>query len=153
MKKFLQILGILTIAVLLALIGFIVFYQLKIEPVKEEALVFLKDSIPAIVNKWDEKELLKVSSDPLKEEIKNPNNPRLKDIFKWLSTLGKVKKIDYDNMKNWNVNINTNGTTASFVIPAEFEAGAAVITANLSKKNSRWFYDGFRVNSDALLPK
>lgn len=153
MKKAFQILGIL-FAILLVLFGVLVGYAAYTgRNLDSSSKQYVDTAIPAIVSNWSEKELISRSAPQLTQST---NPEQLEKMFKWFRTLGPMKK--YCGAKGTsNVFVTTQQgkvVSARYVVCAQFEKGDATIEVSLLQdRNQAWGITGFRVNSQALVPR
>lgn len=153
MKKTLQVLGIVFIAVVVLLgcfIGYAAFTGKKLDASSKE---YVDSAIPAIVSNWSEVELTNRAAPQL---MQGSTPEELSKLFHWLSSLGPMKK--YCGSKgDSNVFVSPQqGKTVSarYTACAQFEKGDATINVLLiQNKEKAWQIAGFHVDSKALLPQ
>ncbi|MDB5970212.1 MAG: hypothetical protein JWQ90_2662 [Hydrocarboniphaga sp.] len=153
MKKALQVIGIIFIALLLILgcfIGYAAYTGTRLDASSKE---YVDAAIPAIVSTWSESELTSRSAPQL---MQGSTPEQFQKLFHWLSSLGPMKKY-----------CGSKGDSSVFVSPqqgktvsarytacAQFEKGDATINVVLlQNKDKAWEIAGFHVDSPALIPQ
>ncbi len=152
MSKLLKILGGVFLALVITGIGAAMYFIPKANRLNEDAVGYIEKNVPAIVSGWNPEELIKRGAPEMLTPTAKTDLPKL---FTWLSTLGKLKKLDKATgniFANANTNSAVNGTFGKFTSKAEFDAGTAVVTVSLKRVGESWQITGFYVNSPALIP-
>jgi hypothetical protein len=146
MRRFLLILGTLTLVfIVVAVIGVgILFY--KGNALDAESKAFVDRAVPAIVANWDRKQLLELASPELQQKVRPEE---LNALFTSLSRLGHlVEYVGATGDARMSYNLGSGGTlTASYLARARFENGAAMIRLNLIKRDGDWMINYFYVDS------
>jgi hypothetical protein len=152
MKKFLIVLGSIFLAIVV-LIGIgISFVAIRGTALDKESKAYADAAIPAIITNWSEKELLDRASPELN---KAATQQQLDQLFRWLSSLGRLQK--YDPLQGQALMSATTQTgkqiTAQYSTKATFEKGEATVTLGLIKHGGQWQILRFNVKSPQLVPK
>ena len=153
MKKTLQVLGIVFVALLLLVGGFIGYAAYTGSQLDASSKEYVDAAIPAIVGNWSEAELTTRNAPQL---MRGSTPEQLTKLFQWFSRLGPMTK--YCGSKGAsNVFISPQqGKTisAKYTACAKFEKGDATINVTLvQNKDKTWAIAGFHVDSPALLPQ
>jgi hypothetical protein len=152
MKKFFIILGSIFLAIIvLGAIGIAVVAVRGIA-LDKESKAYVEAAIPAIITNWTEKELLDRASPEFKQAA---TQQQLDQLFRWVSTLGRLQK--YDPPQGQALMSATTQTgkviSAQYTTKATFEKGEAIVTLGLIKHGDQWQILRFNVNSPQLVPK
>jgi hypothetical protein len=152
MKKFFIILGSIFLAlIVLGVIG-IAFVAVRGNALDKESKAYADAAIPAIITNWSEKELLDRASPELN---KAATQKQLDQLFRWVSSLGRLQK--YDPLEGQALMSATTQTgqqiTAQYSTKAMFEKGEATVTLGLIKHGDQWQILRFNVNSPQLIPR
>jgi len=152
MKKFLIVLGSIFLAiVVLGAIG-IAFVAVRGNALDKESKAYADAAIPAVVNGWNEKELLDRASPEFKRAA---TQQQLDQMFHWFGSLGRSQKCDPAQGQALMSATTQNGKviSAQYTTRATFEKGEAMITLGLIKHGDQWQILRFNVNSPQLIPK
>ena len=149
MKKLCIVLGLVFCAIFaLGAIG-IAFVTVRGSELDKESKAYADAAIPAIIDGWNEKELLDRGS----AEFKRAATQQLLDqSFYHFRRLGRLKKCEpVQRPAGFSATASTDKTvTAQYTAKATFENGPATITLGLIKRADQWQILRFVVNSPAL---
>ena len=152
MKKFLSIVGGVSLVLALVVAGFIGFAAHQGRALDASSKAYVEANVPPIISTWSKEELLKRSSPQLLKVI-NENPEQLDQLFQKLSKLGAMRS--FDEVKgDSNVSYTTRDgkvTTASYIATAKFENGEARIAVRLIQLSGQWQFLLFNVNSPLFL--
>jgi hypothetical protein len=146
MRKFLSILGALTLIVIVAAgIGLgVLFY--KGHALDTESRAFVDSAVPAIAATWSTQQLLDRGTPELRQGVKLAE---LNVFFgRLLAQLGPL--VEYEGATGQaNVHFAGSGSTVSgsYVAKARFENGTATFRITLMKRDGRWMIHYFHVDS------
>ena len=149
MRRFLYILGTLTLAIIVAAgIGLGVFFY-KGHALDAESKAFVDRAVPAITATWSEQQLLDRATPELRASVKPEE---LKALFDRLSQLGPL--IEYEGATgeatmSYIAGIAGSGGTvsASYVAKARFQNGTATFRIVLMQRDGHWLIHNFHVDS------
>lgn len=152
MKKFFLTLGVIFLAVLvLGAIGFgyVWFHGNALD---KESKAYADAAIPAVLNGWNEKELVDRASPELKNAA---SQQQLDQLFRWLASLGRFQKCEPAQGQAMIAATSQAGKviSAQYTTKATFEKGEGTVTLRLIKRGDQWQILGFHVNSPQLVPK
>lgn len=153
MNNLLNVLGGIFLAILIVVAvaaGIIIPKGLALD---KDAVSYIEANIPLVVEKWNSEELKKRAAPEL---LAQPGIEQLPNLFSWLSSLGKLEKLEKPiGQVGTGVFPGTqfNGTWGDYVANAKFEAGSAQIKVVLRRSGETWQIMGFYVNSQALFPQ
>src|SRR6516164_2317377 len=149
MKKLCIVLGLVFCAIFaLGAIG-IAFVKVRGNELEKESKAYADAAIPAIIDGWNEKELLDRGS----PEFKRAATQKLLDqTFYHFRRLGRLKKCEpVQSQAGLSATAPTDKTVAAqYTAKATFENGPATITLGLIKRADQWQILRFVVNSPAL---
>jgi hypothetical protein len=91
MKKFFIVLGSIFLVIVVLGAGGIAFVAVRGNALDKESKTYADSAIPAIVTGWNEKELLDRASPEFQKAV---TQPQLDQLFRWVSTLGRLQKCD-----------------------------------------------------------
>jgi UDP-N-acetylmuramyl tripeptide synthase len=151
MKKFFIVLGSIFLAILvLGAIG-IAFVAVRGNALDKESKAYADAAIPAIVTGWNEKELLDRASPEFQKAV---TQQQLNQLFRWVSTLGRLQKCEPAQGQALMSATTQNGkmTSAQYASKATFEKGEATVTLGLIKHGDQWQILRFDVRSPQLIP-
>jgi hypothetical protein len=146
MRKFLYILGALTLIGLVAgIIGLgVVVYEGR--ALDAESKAFIDSAVPAISATWSKQQLLDRATPELRASVKPE---ALNALFDGLSRLGPL--MEYEGAKGDATMSYMAGSgstvSASYVAKARFQNGAAIFRIALRKRDGRWMIHNFHVDS------
>jgi hypothetical protein len=145
-RRFLYILGALTLIVIVAAgIGLGVFFY-KGHALDAESKAFIDRAVPAITATWSEQQLLDRATPELRASVKPEE---LKALFDSLSHLGPL--IEYEGATGeaaMSYIAGSGGTvSASYVAKARFKNGTATFRIVLIMRDGRWLIQNFHVDS------
>jgi len=146
MRRFLYILGALTlIVVVLAGTGLAVFLY-KGHALDAESKAFVDTALPAIAATWSKQQLLDRATPELRESLK-PD--QLNALFDALSRLGPL--VEYEGATGeatMSYMIGSGSTvSASYVAKARFQNGSATFRILLMRRDGHWMIHNFHVDS------
>ena len=149
MRKFGIVLGLFLCAiVVLGAIG-IRLVAARGNELDKESKAYADAAIPAIIDGWNEKELLDRGS----PEFKRAATQKLLDqTFYHFHRLGRLKKCEpVQRQAGFSATAPTDKTVAAqYTAKATFENGPATITLGLIKRAHQWQISRFVVNSPVL---
>ena len=152
MKKFLAIIGGISLVLLLAAAIFFGYGAYRGSKLDASSKIFIEEHIPRILSTWSKDDLLKLSSPTLLEIInKDPHSLDL--LFKKTAALGKLQQL-YDIKGGSNFSFTTKHgavTTARYTAKAKFDNGDATIDIQMIQSSGQWQLLGFFINSPFLL--
>ena len=146
MRRFLSILGALTLAVIVAAgIGLgVVFY--KGRALDAESKAFVDRAVPAIAATWSKQELLDRATPELRQNVRPE---QLNALFAGLSRLGPL--VEYEGAKGdarMSYLVGSGSiVSASYVAKARFQNGTATFRIVLMKRDGRWMIHNFNGDS------
>lgn len=146
MRRFLYILGALTLIIIVAAgIGLGVFFY-KGNALDAESKAFVDRAVTAITATWNEQQLLDRATPELRASVKPEE---LKALFDRLSRLGPL--VEYEGATGeatMSYIAGSGGTvSASYVAKARFRNGTATFRIVLMKRDGRWMIHNFHVDS------
>jgi hypothetical protein len=146
MRRFLYILGALTLIIIVAAgIGLSVFFY-EGHALDAESKAFVDRAVPAITATWSEQQLLDRATPELRANVKPEE---LKALFDRLSQLGPL--VEYEGATGeatMSYIAGSVGTvSASYVAKARFQNGTATFRIVLMKRDGRWLIHNFHVDS------
>jgi hypothetical protein len=151
MNKTCLILGSIAGAVVLGLVILAFVFLPGLFKLNNEATVFIQDVVPKIAAHWDSKEL--TSRATLELISSGKTDDAMERYFVMFRRLGALKHLD---TPKGGVQTFTNGsgttTTGRYSVGADFEHGPATIYIELRRMNNTWQINGFRIDSNAMLP-
>src|SRR5258706_6334820 len=146
MRKFLYILGALTLTMLVVIgvgVG-VLFYNGS--ALDTESKAFVDSPVPAITANWSEEQLLDRSTPELRDSIK-PGE--LKSLFAAFARIGPL--VEYQGAMgeaNMFYAVGAGSTvSASYVAKARFQNGDAIFRIALLKRNGHWLIQNFHVDT------
>ena len=149
MKKLCIVLGLVFCAIFaLGAIG-ITFVKVRGNDLDKESKAYADAAIPAIIDGWNEKELLDRGS----PEFKRAATQKLLDqTFYHFRRLGRLKKCEpVQGQTGFSAAAPTGKTVeAQYKAKATFENGPATIALGLIKRADQWQIRSFVINSPAL---
>jgi|SRR5215469_9564264 hypothetical protein len=149
MKKLCIVLGLVFCAIFaLGALGF-AFVKVRGNELDKESKAYADAAIPAIIDGWNEKELLDRGS----PEFKRSATQKLLDqTFYHFHRLGRLKKCEpVQRQAGFSTTAPTDKTAAvQYTAKATFENGPATITLGLIKCADQWQIRRFVVNSPVL---
>jgi hypothetical protein len=146
MRRFLYILGALTLIIIVAAgIGLGVFFY-KGHALDAESKAFVDSAVPAITATWSKQQLLDRATPELRASVKPEE---LKALFDRLSQLGPLIEYEGATGEATMSYIAGSGSTlsASYVAKARFQNGTATFRIVLMKRDDRWLIQNFHVDS------
>jgi hypothetical protein len=153
MNKLLKVLGGIFLAVLVVVAVAAAILIPKGMALDKDAVSYIEANIPPVVEKWNSEDLKKRAAPEL---LAQPGIEQLPKLFSWLSSLGKLEKLEKPIGRvgtGTYAGTQFNGTWGDYVANAKFQAGPAQIKVVLRKSGETWQIMGFHVNSQALLPQ
>jgi hypothetical protein len=146
MKKFLMILGCITLILIVFVVCFVGYSAIKGRQLDVSSKAYVDENIPTIISSWSEDEVLKRASTELQEDLNGQQ---------WNPFYSKVKKLgnflNYEGCEGQSyVSISPqNGkvTTAIYTAHANFQNGQAKIKLELVWRNNQWQIANFTVDS------
>jgi hypothetical protein len=146
-RKFLYVLGAVTLAVIVAAgLGLgVAFY--KGHALDAESKTFVDDAIPAIAGTWSKEQLIDRSTMELRESIK-PDE--LNALFDRLSQLGPLVEYQGATGQATMSYLSGSGSTvsASYDAKARFQNGSAAFRILLMKRDGHWLIHNFHVDPE-----
>ena len=146
MRKFLYILGALTLTMLVVIgvgVG-VLFYSGS--ALDTESKAFVDSAVPAITANWSEDQLLDRSTPELRNSIK-PGE--LKSLFAAFARIGPL--VEYQGAMgeaNMFYAVGAGSTvSASYVAKARFQNGDAIFRIALLKRDGHWLIQNFHVDT------
>jgi hypothetical protein len=146
MRKFLLILGALTLVVIVAAgigVGIVAY---KGNALDAESKAFVDGAVPAIAANWSKEQLLDRATPELRDSVKPEE---LRSLFDAVSQLGPL--VEYEGAAgdaNMSYMAGSGSTvSASYVAKAKFKDGVATIQITLVKRDGRWMISGFHVDT------
>jgi hypothetical protein len=145
-RKFLSILGALTLIVILASgIGFGVFLY-KGNALDAESKAFVDSAVPAIAATWSKQQFLDRAAPELRERVKPEELNALFDHFAQLGPLVRYEGATGEAMMSYMA--GAGGTvSASYVAKVRCQNGGVTFRIGLLKRDGRWMVRDFRVDS------
>jgi hypothetical protein len=144
MRKFLTVVGGLTLIVIAVLgigIGVAIYKGTALD---RESKAFVDEAVPAIVATWSRQQLLDLATPELREKLEADNG-----LFDAFSRLGPL--VEYEGAKGQATMSYTTSSgsivSASYVAKARFKNASATIRIGLTKQDGRWMIHGFYVDS------
>jgi hypothetical protein len=153
MNKLLKVLGGIFLVVLIVIAVATAIFVPKWLTLDKDAVAYIETNVPLVVEKWNSEELKKRAAPEL---LAQPNIEQLPRVFSWLSSLGKLEKLEKPvGQIGTGVYAGTefNGTWGDYLANAKFEAGPAQVKVLLRRTGETWQIMGFHVASPALLPQ
>jgi hypothetical protein len=145
MRKFLYVLGVLTLAVMIAAgvgLGALVYNGHELDA---ESKAFVDSAIPAITGTWSEEQLIDRSTTELRGSIKPEE---LRALFDRLSQFGPL--VEYQGATGQATMSYLSGSggtvSASYDAKARFQNGSATFQIVLMKRDGRWLIHNFHVD-------
>jgi hypothetical protein len=145
MRKFLYILGALTVIILVVGavgVGVVVYNGRALDA---ESKTFIDTAVPAIATNWSEDALLERATPELRGSV-TPD--QLRTLFEGFSRLGRL--VEYQGSKgdaNMSYIAGVGGSvSALYVATAKFQNGDAVFRITLLKRNGQWLIHNFHVD-------
>ena len=148
MKKFFIV---LLVIVMLVVAG-IAYVVVRGTALDKESKAYADAAIPAIVNGWNEKELLDRASPEFK---KVATQQQLDQMFRWFASLGRFQKVEPAQGQAVMSATNQTGkvVSAQYRTKATFDKGEATVTLGLIKHGEQWQILAFDVRSPQLVPR
>jgi flagellar basal body-associated protein FliL len=148
MKKFL----IVVLVIVLLVVAGIAYVVVRGAALDKESKAYADTAIPAIVNGWNEKELLDRASPEFK---KAATQQQLDQMFRWFGSLGRFQKVEPAQGQAVMSATNQTGkvVSAKYTTKATFDKGEATVTLGLIKHGEQWQILTFDVRSPQLVPK
>lgn len=146
MRKFLVILGVLTLVVIVAAgvgVGVLIY---KGNSLDAESKAFVDSAAPAIAASWNKEQLLDRATPELRASVKPED---LRSLFDAVAQLGPLVRYEGATGEA-NMSYMTgsgSSVSASYVAKATFRGGTATIRFALLKRDGRWMISGFHVDS------
>jgi hypothetical protein len=145
MRRLLQILGALTLIVIVAGgvgLGVIIY---KGRALDAESKAFVDSAVPAIAANWSKEQLLDRATPELREKAR-PDE--LTALFDALSRLGPL--VDYEGASGEStmsfIAGSGNTESASYLAKARFQNGSATFRLALMKREGHWMIQSFYVD-------
>ncbi len=152
MQKFFIVLGAVFAAIVVIVGVFAAIAIPRTLKLDREATEYLQNAVPKIVEHWNAQELVDRATPQLMAATKSPND--LNRYFVLFSRLGALKHLD--TPKGGIVSSAYSGQEAlamgNYTITADFEKGPATLSVQIRHVDEGWKINGFRVNSELLLP-
>jgi len=146
MRRFLYILGALTLIIMVAAaIGLGIFFY-EGRALDAESKAFVDGAVPAIAASWSKEQLLDRATRELRESVK-PDE--LNALFDALSRLGPLVEYEGATGEAAVSYIAGSGSTASasYVAKARFQNGSAAFRIVLTRRDGYWMIHNFHVDS------
>jgi hypothetical protein len=145
MRKFLYVLGAVTLAFIVAAgVGLAVLVYNGHE-LDAESQAFVDSAIPAITKTWSEEQLIDRSTTELRASIKSDE---LRALFDRLSQFGPL--VEYQGATGQATMSYFSGSgsmvSASYDAKARFQNGNAIFQIVLMKRDGRWLIHNFHVD-------
>ena len=149
MKQFLIILGSVVLAIIILAAAGIGFVAMRGKALDKESKAYADAAVPAIVNGWNEKELLDRASPEFK---KAATQNQLDQLFRWFSSLGRFQKCEPAQGQAVMSITSQGGKTisAQYTTKAVFEKGGGTVTLALIKHGDQWQILRFDLRSPQL---
>jgi len=145
MRKFLYMLGALTLVILVVGavgIGFAVYNGRALDV---ESKAFIDTAVPAIAAKWSKEALLERSTPELRQSVTPDQLDTLFAAFSRLGPLVEYKGAKGDTNMSYVSGVGST-VSATYVAMARFGNGDAVFRITLLKRNGRWLIHNFHVD-------
>jgi hypothetical protein len=144
MRKFLSILGALTLVVIVAVGAGVGVLAYKGHALDVESKAFVDGAVPAIAAAWSTEQLLDRATPELRERAKPQE---LRAFFDTLSRLGPLAQYDGATGEASMAYFTGSGSTvsAAYVANARFRNGSATFRIRLMKRDGRWMIHNFQV--------
>ena len=91
MNKLLKVLGGIFLAILIVIAVAAAIFIPKGLALDKDAIAYIETNIPLVVEKWNSEELKKRAAPEL---LAQPGIEQLPKLFSWLSSLGKLEKLE-----------------------------------------------------------
>ena len=152
MKKLFTCLGVVFAVIILVFVVLFAVFIPRAFKLGNEATAYIQSEVPKIVEHWNSQELIDRATPDLIAAAQSREN--IDRMFVMYQQLGSLKHLD---TPSGGVRINSstmNGTVtvANYTVQADFEKGPATISIQLLKMGDAWKINGFKINSNALLP-
>jgi len=146
MRRFLLILGSITLVVIVAAgigVGLLIY---KGNSLDTESKAFVDSVVPAIAANWSKEQLLERTTPELRASIKPEE---LRAVFDAVTQLGPL--VEYQGATG-DANMSYmagsgSSVSASYVAKVRCKDGAATIQIALVKRDGRWMISGFHVDT------
>ncbi len=150
MRQMLIILGTIFLIIIIVVTAAITFVAVREAALDKESKAYVDKTVPLIVSRWDEQELLKRASPEFMQAA--PTN-ELDKFFVMARRLGKLREYQGSEGQSYISVTTQNGKTitAKYSVNAVFDADPAVINIVLIKHGDQWQIEGFHVDSDLFL--
>jgi hypothetical protein len=152
MKKLFNVLGIIfAVIIVVAIIAAAIFIPRTFK-LQGAAITYIQDAVPKIVTNWNSQALVDRATPELMSASKS--REQVDRLFGMFRKLGSLKRLDKPVGTVTSTAFTGTGTATvgNFIIKGEFEKGPATIKIQLRRVNDAWKINGFRVDSNALLP-
>jgi hypothetical protein len=151
MKKFLLVLGGLTLFLIILFVGNICYMAIKGPQLDASSKAYVDANIPTIISSWSEDELLKRASKELQENLAGQQG---NNFFSKVKQLGKYQSYEGCEGQSYiNYSLKYGKViTALYTANANFQNGKAKIKMELVWRNGQWQIAMITVNSP-LFPK
>ncbi len=151
MKIFFTCLGVVVAAFILVLIIICAVFLPQLFKLGNEATQYIQSEVPKIVEHWNSQELIDRATPDLITVAKSREN--IDRLFVWFQQLGSLKHLDtpHGGVRMWS-STNGSSTIGNYSAEAEFDKGPATIYIQLLRTGDAWKINGFKINSNALLP-
>jgi hypothetical protein len=151
MKKFLLVLGCITLFLIILAVGYICYAAIRGHQLDVSSKAYVDANVPAFISSWSKDELLKLASKELQEDLAGQQGDNL---FSQLKQLGKYQSYDgCEGQAYINCSFKYGKViTALYTAQAKFQNGKAKIKMELVWRNGQWQIAMIMVNSP-LFPK
>lgn len=150
MKKFLKILGIIILLIVLGIGGIIGWFKYEQYKYASTAVPFIQQVVPEIAQ-WNP-EVLKSYMVP--EALASTSDADLVKLFAWFKKLGTLESLQEPQFLNVFKGFSSEKGSQKIItysIPANFNAGEAIITIRLLDQGESFKIYQFNINSKALI--
>jgi hypothetical protein len=151
MKKFLLVLGCITLFLIILAGGYICYATIRGHQLDVSSKAYVDANVPVFISSWSGDELLKRASTELQENLAGQEGNQ---FFSKVKQLGKCKSYDgCEGQAYINYSLQYGKViTALYTAQAKFQNGNAKIKMELVWRNGQWQIAMITVNSP-LFPK
>ncbi len=152
MRKFLQIVGVLSFVLVLAVAAVFGYVAYRGRGLDASSKAYVEESVPAVISTWSKDELLRRASPELLKALDETPGQGNR-IFQLFSKLGAMRSFGGVKGEATMFYAPRQGAviTAYYVADAKFANGDAHIAVRLIRRSEQWRFMLFNVNSPLFL--
>ncbi len=148
MGGFLKVLGGIALAVIVLIIGSMIWAGVSLGPLIKEATAFTDEAVPAIAAKWDREELIKRASPELKANLTRED---LDNVYTVFASFGPLVKYNGSTCMVSAMMTTQSGRTmtASCLATAKCQNADIQVRLALTKQHDAWAIGGIVIGRAA----